>query len=583
MTSPKLKASTWPIALCLSSLLLLGVFQNCDRPYNLELSDPEVTEASSAEGPVVINGGGEITNEPNLKINLQREFAHEASVSFEVECKGSWTPMARTVEIPWLGGDGLVEVFVKFRNFRKEETPCFSRRIVIDTTAPSLTFLQKSNTISKSRTAEFLVEAEELTSRLASVECRLLTGAAVANPAGSQVRFEECGLSTKFFSLPDNSYRIEFRASDRAGNTSDLLVHNWVVDSRVPDLQVTTAPARYTSVLPAVFEFNSGNSVAITGYTCQINSNPKQACASPFVMPALADGTYTVKIEAVGVNEISAQVEHTFSVDTVKPTLTVGRTPLASTRGRVQTFEFLASDSAGPSGLEVKCQLNVAPEQPCTTATSYISPALADGTHVLRISVLDRAKNRSIQFVYNFTVDSTRPVVSLQAETQPAPATKSRSAAFRYTIADLGTGLDTVTCQLDTGPINTTCNRTATNFYNLADGPHTFRLIATDKVGNSVTYQHTWRIDNVAPVIEVTRFPAPTTSVKTAQFFFSTSDDGGTGIQSRQCQLDSNPVVNCASGVKYFITVKGTHRWRLTVTDRAGNVRVSTVHWNLQY
>src|SRR5690606_28442355 len=98
-------------SLMLASFSSVVVFQNCDRPYTLDLTDPTV-EQSSLTLPVVVNEGKPLTNQRKLIVKLDREYAHEMNISFDPMCSGEWIPFAQETTKEWDGGDGYVEVYV---------------------------------------------------------------------------------------------------------------------------------------------------------------------------------------------------------------------------------------------------------------------------------------------------------------------------------------------------------------------------------------------------------------------------------------------------------------------------------------
>ena len=168
-------------------------------------------------------------------------------------------------------------------------------------------------------------------------------------------------------------------------------------------------------------------------------------------------------------------------------------------------------------------------------------------------------------------VDPTPPDTSLIST--PLSITNSTTATFTFTGTDNTTpaGALAFECQLDGGAF-AACSTPAT-FTNLASITHTFSVRAKDAAGNvdPTPPSFTWLVDTVPPVASITSGPISPTSFTTATFTF-TATDSGAGLAGFQCQLDAAAFAACTSPQSYGGLSLGAHVFRVTATDRAGNV-----------
>jgi hypothetical protein len=110
---------------------------------------------------------------------------------------------------------------------------------------------------------------------------------------------------------------------------------------------------------------------------------------------------------------------------------------------------------------------------------------IPDGAHTFSTYAVDPAGNLSTTWSVAWTVDATKPVVTITSG-PPSPTTLT-TATFTFTATD--THAVTFTCQLDSGSA-VSCKSPKT-YMGLAIGPHTFVLTGTDAAGN--VSSKTWR------------------------------------------------------------------------------------------
>ena len=167
----------------------------------------------------------------------------------------------------------------------------------------------------------------------------------------------------------------------------------------------------------------------------------------------------------------------------------------------------------------------------------------------------------------DFTVDTTPPVASLTS----MPSTISGpSAQFDFTGSDAG-GVASFQCQLDEAGL-TACTSPAT-FDSLADGSHTFEVVAIDTAGNvGSPASFTWVVDATPPAAMITSSPTNPSNFTTPTFEFNADDGTGTGVAGFRCQIDSAGFAPCKSGDSFGPLTDGMHTFEVQAVDNAGNV-----------
>jgi hypothetical protein len=376
--------------------LLVG-FQNCDRPYNLNLENPNQTSNSSASTKeVVINDGASLTNDAHLKFKLSSPYAQEVSITSDPECRGSWQAFAKQITKTWNEGDGVANLYVRFRNFRKEESECFSASITIDTTPPQVSLINPVNLVDSSHNPTFTVKAIDLISGLADQECL------VKKKSEPMKSFSPCGGLVPLSGLDDDTYQFIVKAIDQAGNASEPFTFEWTVDSKVPGLKVTKFPSSFVASAQLRFEFSSDDPT--DKFFCKIDSSAAVACISPWIVNSVANGAHQVSIVAKDSAANSAQFNSQFVVDTVLPTVTLESGPPVQDTSATAKIVFTTADTG--SGVQsVLCKLDAELESPCSSSTSHTLQNLSSGPHTVTVVAVDRAGNRSGLTSLSWTVD----------------------------------------------------------------------------------------------------------------------------------------------------------------------------------
>jgi hypothetical protein len=120
------------------------------------------------------------------------------------------------------------------------------------------------------------------------------------------------------------------------------------------------------------------------------------------------------------------------------------------------------------------------------------------------------------------------------------------------------------------------------------DSTTAFTATAAVLAGNvsSCSDPLTYVEDSTAPSTQIDAMPLGQSTEANAQFGFSGSDTGGTGLASFECRLDSDQDagwVPCTSPAQYASLADGAHKFEVRAIDQAGNIDASPASygWNV--
>lgn len=313
-------------------------------------------------------------------------------------------------------------------------------------------------------------------------------------------------------------------------------------------------------------------SAKLKSLTCELNNDAPQDCMGKSVSYVnLADGDYTLKIDAETSAGVRSQATRVFRKDRTAPVVAVSMTPALITGATTANFVFSATDNL--SGVDrIECSLDNAAFAVCV---SPVNIAVAAGSHDYRIRAFDKAANISLVYSYSWSVDITAPVLAIGQK--PNAFSNSASASFTFSSSKPST----FECQIDNGAF-AACS-SPRDYANLAAGNHTFAVRGTDSANNvSQPTSYTWMIDVVAPSVPVLASNVQTiTQSKSASISFS-STDVASGIASFECSLNNAAFAACVSPRALTNLAEGNQSLRVRALDNAGNVSaIATSNWRV--
>jgi hypothetical protein len=224
----------------------------------------------------------------------------------------------------------------------------------------------------------------------------------------------------------------------------------------------------------------------------------------------------------------------------------------------VTTAEF--AFSASEPGSTFECSLDSAAFAACTSPRTL--SGLADGEHLFEVRARDVVGNLdTTPAARSWTIDTQAPETVL--DEAPAGVVASSSARLAFS-SEPGA---TFACSLDGAPFATCAS--PVDRTGLVDGPHSFRVRATDDLGNvdSTPARADWAVDTRAPDTAIGDAPPELTESTSARFTFSADEPA-----VFECSFDGSAFTACASPAEYPALTAGPHAFRVRGRDLAGNV-----------
>lgn len=310
----------------------------------------------------------------------------------------------------------------------------------------------------------------------------------------------------------DGTYTARLTVTNSAGFVAGRAIRV-VVDSVAPDTVVTGGPTPgVPSGRTATFTYRDEPRTGTAGFRCALDDAALTDCpAEGRTFEDLADGdhTFTVQARDEAGNLDPTPAVRGFTVDGPPPRpelLTDPVSPANDTtpllRGQVEpgaTAAVFATADCGGDALGFVTDQELFEGLPLTVpanaATSY------------GVIAVDAGGRESPCASLTYVEDSTAPDTTITGGPVAGSTVATTSATLTYA-ADPADG-DTFSCALD-GASPAACPATGTTLTGLADGEHTFTVVAVDRAGNAdpTAATRTWTV--AAPVPDPTPTPTPT-------------------------------------------------------------------------
>lgn len=372
-----------------------------------------------------------------------------------------------------------------------------------------------------------------------------------------------CTSPKSYSGLSQGPHTFAVRATDAFNNTDPSpATASFIVDTVAPTSTIDSGPAGLINDASPSYGFGSE---AGTTFQCRLDTGEWEACLSPKAYAALPDGEHTFAVRAL---DAAGNVENpgptrAFTIDTVAPETAIVSGPTGTTGSDVG-FGFVGSEADAT----FECRLGAAGEwTACTSPRRYTG--LADGAYVFAVRAVDAAGNSDASPVTrDFTVDTSIPPDTEAPRTTiasgPVGPTANRSPVFTFDASEPDA---TFECRLDDGEWAPACT-SPRHYEDLADGPHTFSVRATDPAGNLEADPATraFVVDTTGPVTVLSAGPSGTITQAEATFTF-VSEAGATFL----CRLDGGPAQPCTSPKSYSGLANGPHTFSVHAVDAVGN------------
>ena len=368
---------------------------------------------------------------------------------------------------------------------------------------------------------------------------------------------------------------LKWFAVDPKGNTSAVSSATYYVDSTAPTTTASFAPPiqngwyRNPTITLSVSDAAGSAGIDYTKYS--LDNGPFQTYTAPFQVTG--DGPHTLDFySADKAGNVETTNSTSFQVDGSKPSTTATLTPSSPGGangwylGPVQVSLSATDTPSGVAGSEYTVDGG--------SWTPYAGPFMitADGSHPVQFRSTDVAGNVEDAHSLTIKVDQNNPTTDASFS-PPAVNGWYSAPTITLTAADGdGSGVAHIDWTLDGGPVNTY----SAPIEITEDGTHTLTYTSTDNAGrNDVIHTVTFKNDETRPLITIKKPAAggvykPGENVKAD---FTCTDAGGSGLAS---------CVGTVAKGQSVDTSPGQHRFAVSATDTAGNVRtMSVTYWAL--
>ncbi|MBU1628393.1 hypothetical protein KKB18_13575 [bacterium] len=266
-----------------------------------------------------------------------------------------------------------------------------------------------------------------------------------------------------------------------------------------------------------------------------------------------------------------ASTDHTVSVWSNDNTITMTWTAATDTGSGVAGYSYIFVEYP-----EEEYELDMVQDiGPVTTITSSSLPDNGGAMgYYFFIRAVDTLGNwGDTVHLGEFFIDTVPAEISFNWNPQYFGTVNNDSPSISWLIDNdnpgTGGGVAGFECKLDTESFSP-CSRPK-EYTNLADGPHTFYVRATEYAGNISTASHSWTIDTISSTLaEVTPVPTPTDDT-TPDYTFS-STEAGTISYGGDCSSSITEAIAGNNTITFDELSDGTYsNCTITVTDEATN------------
>lgn len=528
----------------------------------------EAKQLALNSGGVIINEGAEFTNDLKVTLRLEHNSADQMYVTNTPGCLdgGSWESYAVTRLWDLKEANQQDPVFVKFREVKTPdfESMCFSDDIVHENIPPEIKFNRLAGEYFNTPLFAFETIVTDNLSGVANISCDKSSGWSTG-----------CDPMIKGHAMSEGVHFVRVQATDQAGNKSAVQEDSFVIDLTAPTISFVSTPAQTTSSLAGTFSFIGKDDLSgINKYECRISTTSSwAACSSPMVS-SFPEGSNEFSVRAYDrAGNISSELTYSWIIDATAPAVQITQAPAPYVKETVANFEFNGMDD-GMAITKFECRLDAQAWTSCASPKVYTG--VSQGTHKFELRGYDTANNPSAPASHTWSVDTTKPVVTIVSA--PSSRTATPSAAFVFTATDNASGVKEIKCSLDGAIADCSSPK---NFSSLSDGLHKFEVYAIDNVGHqSATASHSWTVDRSIPVVTIVSGPTAQTKDLIGELQFTVADVGGGSIARIECRLDNGGFDVCASPKIYEQLGQGGHLVQIRAFDDVGNQsEVKTHSW----
>jgi len=390
----------------------------------------------------------------------------------------------------------------------------------------------------------------------------------------------------KLPSLDDGEHIITVKAFDKAGNYKEKKV-NVYIDTTTPNSFTPTSDSNgWTNNNQPTIHYNTTDQTSgIDYYKLKINDGKYFIQNSPFRLPPLQDGKYTITIQAYDKAGNFVQGDLEIYIDSMKPALVINSPIQNIWINNNDVFVDWDVNDTGSGIKKVELFLDGLSTIEKIDVNFHEFKSLDEGKHEILLKVYDYAENIIEKKIF-FKIDITEPEVNIIL---PVENIKTRETYIKiiWLGTDILSGINYFELKLND---DFTVNLESQSSYiikNMKDGNNEINIKAVDIAGNFVKDSVDILVDTERPEITKFSFSQPKLNEKNELFNLNCSwstSDSGVGINYYLIKIDNKDFKNFTSGSSYDFgnITEGLHAFMLRVYDKVGNYNELSVSFVLE-
>ncbi|MGE4170767.1 MAG: Ig-like domain-containing protein [Candidatus Margulisiibacteriota bacterium] len=495
-----------------------------------------------------------------------------------------------------------------------------SQTIVLDKTPPSTSSLLSSQQVINplNSTLTVTINATDSGSGIASYRLDIKR-----NPSDSTALISRSGSSSVFnlgsSDLPtdsDASFVIVGYAIDRAGNVSSGNVSLPLITRKVlptftavnaSGWQNTTSGAQLSVTATSLYVdhldykvYTAGDALVAQGTSSGNGASyPVFSLAYATLLSNQNSGVYSCDVRLVDqAGNSSAWTRYTFYFDKTIPVITGASVQQYSNANQIGPVISISATDSDSGIASYQFQIDSGAWLLFGNSTQANVQTIAEGSHSLKIRVLDAAGNASAINTYSLTIDRTLPVITALGNSKAMFHLNNEWLSLSPTVTETGSGIlgynTTIRKNADNSLVKSDSRSTLPITFSgndiQLDGAYTLSLTVVDMAGNTSSPNTlVFTNDNLAPTLTAPSANQMTINTDTTALVMTyAASDSGSGLQSGHYTLTNSvtgAIVKEGDATTGPITFNAgtlsvadgtTLNATVTATDGAGNTSTQT-------
>ncbi len=259
----------------------------------------------------------------------------------------------------------------------------------VDTLPPTIALSGKPKSTTSSSRAVFSFQGQDGGGRgVKEFQCFLDKGS-----------YQSCDSFFNTDGLSEGTHRFMVKAVDYAGNPSEIIQYQWLIDQSKPNVMITSKPDLHFDSNQALFAFEVTDQLSgIDKVECRLDGEPFKICESPVNYNGLSEGSHSFSVKALDKAGNPSQPQfYQWFIDTKGPEIVFVEKPDHTVYiGSRAKIHFTVDDKIGVGVKSYQCLLNNKPQN-CSPDILYTVPATHYGDNTFQITAVDKLDNSTTE------------------------------------------------------------------------------------------------------------------------------------------------------------------------------------------